>query len=624
MTTAPSRTRRVPAPARRIADAWSLAIAAAPGKLAVVGALALVAGLLPPATAWLTKTVLDRLAHGAPAAEVLSPAVGLAVSGLLIALIPQLTKYLRGELERAVGLVTQERLFTAVDRFTGIGRFEDPAFLDRLRLAQQAGRSTPNEAVDGTLGLLKAAVIVTGFVGSLMLLSPVMSVLVLIAGLPTFIAQISLARSRAGMYWAVGPDERREIFYGHLLSSVEAAKEIRLFCTGGFLRERMLTARRTVNVARRSVDRRELRLQSGLCGIASLVSGGGLIWAALAARGGALSLGDVTVFVAAVAGVQGAMTTLATETARVHHALIMFDHYVATTTAEPDLPVPSRPAPVPPLRHHIELRDVWFRYSDQHDWVLRGVSLRIPYGGSLALVGLNGAGKSTLVKLLCRLYDPTRGAVLWDGTDIRDVDPSELRRRIGAVFQDYMHYDMTAAENIALGDLDALGDRDRIRDAARRAGIHTKLARLPQAYDTLLSRMFLMESDKDDPETGVVLSGGQWQRLALARAFLRDRRDFMILDEPSAGLDAEAEHEIHTSIRAHRAGRTSLLISHRLGAVRDADTIVVLSGGRIAEQGDHGALMQAGGEYARLFALQAVGYQEHTQDDTTTTPVNAR
>ncbi|WP_279582148.1 ABC transporter ATP-binding protein [Fodinicola feengrottensis] len=240
---------------------------------------------------------------------------------------------------------------------------------------------------------------------------------------------------------------------------------------------------------------------------------------------------------------------------------------------------------------------------------MRGVNLFIPRGNSLALVGLNGAGKSTLVKLLCRFYDPVEGEIRWDGVDIREVDPAELRRRIGAVFQDYMHYDLTAAENIALGDLGALQDRPRLEAAARKAGIHQKLSELPHGYDTMLSRMFFTESDKDDPESGVVLSGGQQQRLALARAIVRDRCDLMILDEPAAGLDAEAEHEIHASLGAHRAGKTSLLISHRLGAVRDADHIVVLAGGAVAEQGDHATLLAAGGGYARLFTLQAAGYQ---------------
>jgi ATP-binding cassette, subfamily B, bacterial len=301
--------------------------------------------------------------------------------------------------------------------------------------------------------------------------------------------------------------------------------------------------------------------------------------------------------------------TMASEIAKSHQALLMFEHYSAIVDAGPDLPVTTSPRDLPRLQQGIRIQDVWFRYSPDHPWVLRGVNLFIPHGEALGLVGLNGAGKSTLVKLLCRFYDPTRGAILWDGVDLRDVDPTELRERIAAVFQDYMHYDMTAAENIGLGDLEAAKDIGLVQSAANRAGIHDKIVELPQGYQTLLSRMFYMESENDDPETGVVLSGGQLQRLALARAFLRYDRELMILDEPSSGLDAEAENEIHHSITRYRAGRTSLLISHRLGAIRKADRIIVLSAGRVVEDGTHDALMQARGEYARLFTMQSSGYR---------------
>jgi ATP-binding cassette subfamily B protein len=225
------------------------------------------------------------------------------------------------------------------------------------------------------------------------------------------------------------------------------------------------------------------------------------------------------------------------------------------------------------------------------------------------LVGPNGSGKSTVVKLLCRMYDPTRGAILWDGVDLRDMPVDDLRRRIGAVFQDYMEYDLSAAENIALGDVDATGDRHRIEAAADRAGIHDTLAGLPRGYDTVLSRQFGGGPDDADPQTGVPLSGGQWQRVAFARSLLRDQCDLLVCDEPSAGLDAEAEHEVHTRLRRYRAGRTSLLVSHRLGAIRDADRIVVLHRGRVAQQGSHDGLLAEGGPYHRMFHLQAQGYR---------------
>jgi ATP-binding cassette subfamily B protein len=268
------------------------------------------------------------------------------------------------------------------------------------------------------------------------------------------------------------------------------------------------------------------------------------------------------------------------------------------------------PRPAPPLREGIELRDVWFRYSPDAPWALRGVSLTIPQGRATALVGRNGSGKSTLIKLLCRFYDPERGAVYWDGVDVRELDPASLRERITAVFQDFVEYDLTAAENIGVGDVTGIDDQERIRAAARRADIDDELSGLPAGYRTLLSRMFMTEADREDPTTGVVLSGGQWQRLAVARAFMRDQRDLMILDEPSAGLDAEAEYQIHDGLHRHRQGRTSVLISHRMGSIRDADHILVLNDGALVEQGTHSQLREAGGTYARLFSLQASGYLE--------------
>lgn len=603
---APGKAR----PLRLARSACALVAVAAPALLAGYSLLTLVVGALPVATAWFTKLVMDALSTGAPLSHLLWPAAGLSASGVALVLAGEVSQYLRAQLGREVAVTAQERLYRAVDGFTGLRRLEDPAFLDRLRLAQQSGGTAPGQVLEAVLTVVGSGLTIAGFLGSLAVLSPLMALLVVAASVPVLGAELWLSRLRARMAWDLGPVERREFFYSTLLSRMEAAKEIRLFGIGPFLRGRMIADRQAVNKARRAMDVREVRVQTALGLLAALVSGGGLLWAVTAARAGRLSVGDVTIFVAAVAGVQGALASLAASFARTHQALLLFDHYTAVVDAGPDLPVPAETRALPPLRRGIEFRDVWFRYAEDLPWVLRGVNLFVPYGTSLALVGLNGAGKSTLIKLICRFYDPTRGAVLWDGTDLRDVSPVELRGRLGAVFQDYMNYDMTAAENIALGDVSALSDHARVADAAARAGIAVQLEALPHGYDTLLSRIFFAGTDRDDPGTGVVLSGGQWQRLALARALLRDQRDLMILDEPSSGLDAEAEAEIHSALRRHRSGRTSLLISHRLGAVREADAIAVLREGRVVELGSHDALIGAGGEYARLFTLQAAGYRE--------------
>jgi ATP-binding cassette subfamily B protein len=597
-------------PVRRTILAVRTAAQAAPLMAALSLLVALLSGTAPTAAAWLTKSVLDDLTGQRAGWDRLAvPVAGLVFVGLLTPAMLQVGRYVDAELGRRVTAFMQNRLFSAINSFEGMGRFEDPRFHDRLRLAQQGGQMAPKQLISAVFDSARALITLGGFLSALLVLSPVMAGLVLLAGLPAVYAQLMLGRRQAGSLWRSSPTARRQLFYATLQTDQVAAKEVRLFGLGDWLRGRMLTELGRVNRAARDVDRRVLRVQSALALAAAAVAGGGLVWAVGRAATGALTIGGLSVFVAAIAGTQNALGTLVGRFADSHQSLIAFGHYLDVVGADPDLTVPVRPRPAPELRHGIELRDVWFRYDDEAPWVLRGVDLFIPFGRSVALVGLNGAGKSTLVKLLCRFYDPTRGSILWDGVDIRDVPAADLRRRIGAVFQDHMNYDLSAAENIGVGDLDSLDDMPRIHSAARHAGVDATLAGLPHGYHTMLSRIFYV-GEEQSPETGVILSGGQWQRLALARAMMRDRRDLLILDEPSSGLDAEAEHAVHERLRQYREGRTSLLISHRLSAVREADLIVVLADGRIEETGDHAGLMAAGRQYARLFTMQASGYQQ--------------
>ncbi|MGQ4269989.1 ABC transporter ATP-binding protein [Nocardiopsis changdeensis] len=598
---------------RSLEIAWR----AAPWSLVLYSVLTVAAGVLPAGATLVTKWLLDILQSGDGAEGVPGPlaeaplllVVLLGVFTLVSALSEYVLTYLSSRLKRAVALLVQERLYGAVDRIAGLRRFEDPAFLDRLRMAQTAATTAPEEILGSLFGTVRWALTITGFLGILLTISPVITAITVVSALPMLFVQMMLDRERAGMLWRMSPRMRRQMFYQQLMLDPAAIKETRLFGAGGFLLRRMRGELLRINGAEERLDRRAVLGHGPLALLGALVSAGGLVWMVAGALRGEFTIGDVSAFIAAVAGVQSSLGGIVGSLTGAYQALLLMGHYQDVVSTPSDLPVPADPRPVGRLREGIELEDVWFRYTDDGPWVLRGVSLTIPAEGSLALVGLNGAGKSTLVKLLCRMYDPTRGRVLWDGTDLREMDLGALRSRMSAVFQDFMSYELPVRENIALGALEDGDDGDRIREAARTAGADGFIGELPHGYDTMLSRVFYQSEDGgEDTESGTTLSGGQWQKLAIARSMMRRGRDLLIVDEPTSGLDPEAEREVQDRLRTLRAGTATVMISHRLGAVRGADRIVVLEDGVVTERGDHGELMARGGEYARLFSLQAEGY----------------
>jgi len=604
---APRRRAEGRAKTRVLASAFALTMRASPGAAAGRLVVTVLSGLAPVAAAALLRALLDQLSsHHASHLAVLVLALGAA--GGLLAILSDLGTYLSAQSGRAIQLRTTAELYAAVTRLAGLRKQEDPAYQDRLRLAQQAGTAGPSQVFSNGIALIQAALTLAGFLITLIVLNQVLAVIVLLAAVPAVYAELGIARRRVALLAGTSHAERRQYFYASLLSEHAAAKEIRLFGLGSFFRHRMLAELRTVQRAGQRVDRRELFVYAGLATLSALVAAGGLWWAVFAAARGQLTVGDLSLLVAALGAVAGTLTVIITSAAMTFQALLLFRSYLQVVAEGPDLSQPPVPVAVPSLRDGITIDDVWFRYGPDQPWILRGVSLFIPRGQAVALVGHNGAGKSTLVKLLCRFYDPDRGRILWDGIDLRDADLAGLRDHVSAVFQDYMSYELSATDNIAVGDLSRAAEADSVAAAGRQAGVHDALSALPRGYRTLLSRSFFELAGQDDPETGVLLSGGQWQRVALARAFLRAGRDLVILDEPSSGLDAEAEHEIHRGLRQQRASGTTVLISHRLNTVRDADRIVVLSDGVVSEQGDHDELMNRRGIYARLFSLQARGY----------------
>ena len=412
------------------------------------------AGLAPVAAAWLLRDVLNALTGQGRHAALLTLVVALAAASGIQEVLPALSQYLAAQAGRAIERLTTAELFAAVIRLAGLRRMEDPAFLDQLNAAQRVGMSGAVQAVTSAVGAVQAALTVTGFLAVLLAFSPVMALVVLAATVPGLIAEASVARRRAVMLERVSHGFRRQYFYANLLSGSAAAKEMRLFGLGAFFRGRMLAELRDVQKSGQRVDRRQAVIYGMLATLSALVAGAGLWWAVSAtARGQAH--GGRSVDIRDRAGGDRHRAE------RDHQQHGAWPTRPCSRCGPTPTSSPKGPTSRCRLIRHPRRRcaaasssrtsgSVTARTSP---WVLRGVSLVLPHGQAVALVGRNGAGKSTLVKLLCRFYDPDRGRIRWDGVDLRDMDLAELRDRISAVFQDYMRYELSARENIAVGDL---------------------------------------------------------------------------------------------------------------------------------------------------------------------------
>lgn len=571
-------------------------------------AVAMTAGAVAPLFAWILREITDDLTRPAPSAVLVACLVAVAVllGGLGLA-IGDLAGVLAAASKRRISVAVSAELYAAVNRVQDLEHFEQPGYQDSLRLAERAADETPSGVTTMLAMALQGGTAIAGYAGILLLTWPPMLFLVAGACLPVAMAQLLLTKRGAEVTEQAMAGYREWFLLRGLLSDPRAVMESRLLGLGEFFRTRMIRSLDQATAREYAMHRRIGWTQSGLTLLGSLVTAAGAAFVGVEAAHGHVPLGNLVMFLAAVSGTQGALAGTVSQIAMTGTSVLLLRHYRDVLGAGAGLPVPPHQVGrrVPALRQGIDVRDVWFRYPGDERWVLRGLTARIPHGRATALVGINGAGKSTLIKLLCRLYDPQRGSIMWDGTDLRDLDPAELRRRLAVTFQDFLTYDLTAGENIGIGDLAALEDNARITAAAAAVELDETIRRMPHGYRTLLSRTF----DGHDGTTGALLSGGQNQRLVLARTLMRDGADLMVLDEPSSGLDAEAEHQIHENLRRLRDGHTSLLVSHRLSAVRHADHILVLDAGRIAEQGAHEQLMTASGRYARLFTRQADGYQ---------------
>ncbi|WP_281360825.1 ATP-binding cassette domain-containing protein [Lentzea indica] len=449
---------------RNAAAALALPFRAAPLVAGGTLVLTVFAGAAPASGAWLTMLLVDELTSTAasPGRAAFLAVASALVGGVAIALL-YLCGYLGEVVRQRVALTVESRLFRRIATLPGLRQIEDPAFHDRLRLAEEAAQEAPGTISQFTQELVRSVVLLASFTGALLVVWPPMTLLLLASVVTAVFARLATARREAATEEAWVATDRRRLFYRALLTDVRAAKEIRLFGLGELLHTRMVGSLAAVSGARLAAQRRGTVVQSALAVLGAVVAGAGTVVVALNVAAGRSSVGDLVLFLGAVAGVQTGLSGVVLQLGEAGRAVRLFGHYLDVIDTQDDLPAGTG---TPAKAAAIELRDVWFRYSDDGPWVLRGVNLTIPAGAAVGLVGVNGAGKSTMVKLLCRFYDPQRGSITWDGVDLRELDVTMLRARIGVVFQEFMAYDLTAAENIGIGQAAELGNRARIVEAA--------------------------------------------------------------------------------------------------------------------------------------------------------------
>jgi len=562
-----------------------------------------ISALLPPALFWVSKLIIDSIVQTVKTGQHAGPRLwwlvaaefGLAVAaGILGRIIDYLDALLAGKYTHHVSVRVMEHA-AGLDLLA----YEDPAFYDRLERARV--QATDRLYMIQAIGRLIQQVITTITLSiSIMVFSPWLLLLLIVGVIPAFLGETHFAFLGYAKNFRQTP-VRRQLDYLRILGgSKEAAKELKLFGLKDFLTRRFEGLSTQVYKEDVALARKKVLMGSVLSAIGTAGYYTAYIFAVWKTVTGVFSLGSLVFLANAIrdasSNLQQTFSTLSTiaDQALFLTDLIAFFEMRPTIQSKPNaLPAPR------PIRQGFEFRNVSFRYPGSSRLILNGLNFHLRPGERVALIGENGEGKTTIVKLLTRLYDPAEGQVLLDGVDLREYDLEDLYREIGVIFQDFMRYEMTARENIAVGRIEQIENMEMLQQSALKSMANEVVAKLPSGYAQMLGRRF---------DGGVDLSGGEWQKVALARAYLRDAQ-VLILDEPTSALDARSEYEVFQRFAELTTGKMALFISHRFSTVRMADRIVVLEKGRIAEEGDHDALTQLGGRYAEMFELQAASYR---------------
>ncbi len=477
--------------------------------------------------------------------------------------------------------------------------FEDSELQDKLDRArrQASGRMS---LMTQLFGQVQDIVTILSFAAGLFIYAPWLILLLLVALVPAFLGEAHFNAQSYALNYARTPQTRELDYVRQTGASVESAKEVKIFGLNGFLIDRYRTLATSFYDANKALASRRAGWGGALTALGTIgyyVAYAYLAWRTLA---GQFSIGDLTFLAGSFRRLRTLLEGLLIGFSQTAGQALYLDDLLSFFDIEPEIQSPENPRAFPsPLQLGFTFEDVGFRYPGAERWAVRHMSFTLRAGEVLALVGENGAGKTTLVKLLARLYDPDEGRILLDGHDLREYDLDELRANIGVIFQDFVRYHMTAAENIAVGRIEARADRARIVSAAERSLANEVIDRLPMGYDQIIGKRF---------RRGVDLSGGEWQKIAIARAYMRDAQ-LLILDEPTAALDARSEFEVFQRFKELSSGKTAVLISHRFSSVRMADRILVLAEGTVEAAGTHEELLAQRGRYAELFELQAAGYR---------------